>query len=256
MIPRPADAITDCSLLSVSTTRIVLHSEFHAFANLFNLIMNISNVFRHPATPYVAPFATFLVLTEIGRWIPGSLLWIYPVKTIFAGVLLAWFRRAYFEVKFVFSWLAIAVGLGVFILWIGMEGYYPLLAKSKSISPYDLVEGIWYGAKVWIGIRLFGAVVIVPIMEELFWRSFLLRYLINTNFKQVTLGAFSWSSLLWTVLLFGLEHHRWLAGMGAGFLYTLLLYRTKRLSACILAHAITNLALGIYVLLTQQWEYW
>ena len=108
----------------------------------------------------------------------------------------------------------------------------------------------------WISIRLFGAVVIVPIMEELFWRSFLLRYLINTEFKQVTLGTFNWFSLIWTVLLFGLEHQRWLAGMAAGILYTLLLYRTKSLSACILAHAITNLALGIYVLVTQHWEYW
>ena len=108
----------------------------------------------------------------------------------------------------------------------------------------------------WISIRLFGAVVIVPIMEELFWRSFLLRYLINTEFKQVTLGTFNWFSLVWTVLLFGQEHQRWLAGIGAGILYTLLLYRTKSLSACILAHAITNLALGIYVLLTGHWEYW
>ncbi len=218
--------------------------------------MNLANVFRHPATPYVAPFATFLLLTEIGRWIPGSLLWIYPAKTLLAGVLLVWFRRAYSEVKLEFSWLAIAVGLVVFLLWIGSEGYYPLLSKPQGISPYELVEGIWYVAMAWIGIRLFGAVVIVPIMEELFWRSFLLRYLINTDFKQVTLGTFSWFSLVWTVLLFGLEHQRWLAGMIAGLLYTLLLYRTKRLSACILAHAITNSALGIYVLVTQHWEYW
>ncbi len=142
------------------------------------------------------------------------------------------------------------------MLWIGTEGYYPLLSESQAISPYKLTEGIWYGAMAWIGIRLFGAVVIVPVMEELFWRSFLLRYLINTDFKQVTLGTFSWYSLIWTVLLFGLEHQRWLAGIGAGILYTLLLYRTKSLSACILAHAITNLALGIYVLLTGYWEYW
>jgi len=137
-----------------------------------------------------------------------------------------------------------------------MEGYYPLLSKTRGASPYEMVEGTWNGAMVWIGIRLFGAVVIVPIMEELFWRSFLLRYLINTDFKQVSIGAFSWSSLVWTVLLFGMEHQRWLAAMVAGLFYTVLLYRTKSLSASILAHATTNLALGIYVLVTQQWEYW
>ncbi len=218
--------------------------------------MNLANIFRHPASPYVAPFALFLLLTEIVRWIPGSLLWIYPAKTALAGVLLVWFRRTYSELKLEFSWLAIAVGLVVFMLWIGTEGYYPLLSESQTISPYKLTEGIWYGAMAWIGIRLFGSVVIVPIMEELFWRSFLLRYLINPDFKQVTLGTFSWYSLIWTVLLFGLEHQRWLAGIAAGILYTLLLYRTKSLSACILAHAITNLALGIYVLLTGHREYW
>ena len=218
--------------------------------------MILSNAHRHPATPYVAPFALFLLLTEIGRWVPGSLLWIYPAKTFLAGVLLFWFRRAYSEVKLEFSWLAIAVGLVVFLLWIGTEGYYPLLSQSQTISPYELVKGIWYGTMAWISIRIFGAVVIVPIMEELFWRSFLLRYLINTDFKRVKLGTFDWSSLVWTVLLFGLEHQRWLAGMMAGLLYTLLLYRAKSLSACILAHSITNLALGIYVLATQHWEYW
>ncbi len=95
--------------------------------------MNLANIFRYPASPYVAPFALFLLLTEIGRWIPGSLLWIYPAKTALAGVLLVWFRRAYSEVKLEFSWLAIAVGLVVFMLWIGTEGTYPLLSESQAI---------------------------------------------------------------------------------------------------------------------------
>jgi CAAX prenyl protease-like protein len=93
-------------------------------------------------------------------------------------------------------------------------------------------------------------------MEELFWRSFLLRYLINPDFKKVPIGTFSLFSFVSTVVLFGLEHHRWLPGIIAGIIYTLLLYRKKELFDCILSHAITNLVLGIYVIMTHQWRYW
>jgi hypothetical protein len=79
---------------------------------------------------------------------------------------------------------------------------------------------------------------------------------VNPDFHKVPLGTFSWTSLGITVALFGVEHNQWLAGLVAGLLYTLLLYRTKLLFACILAHAVTNLLLGIYVLNTQQWQYW
>ena len=72
----------------------------------------------HPVIPYVLPFAVFLFLTELARWVPNSLLWVYPVKTIVAGGLLLWFRKTYSEIKPDFSLLAIAVGVVVFLLWI------------------------------------------------------------------------------------------------------------------------------------------
>jgi CAAX prenyl protease-like protein len=93
-------------------------------------------------------------------------------------------------------------------------------------------------------------------MEELFWRSFLLRYLIASPFTAVRLGTFTPLSFGATVILFGLEHHLWLAGMVAGVAYTLVLYTTHCLWPCILAHAITNLLLGIHVLLTGEWQWW
>jgi CAAX prenyl protease-like protein len=93
-------------------------------------------------------------------------------------------------------------------------------------------------------------------MEELFWRSFLLRYLISPHFQAVRLGTFTPFSFVATVVLFGVEHDLWLAGMMAGAAYTLLLYKTGRLWPCILAHAVTNLSLGIHVLMTGQWQWW
>lgn len=211
---------------------------------------------RYPSIPYIVPFATFLLLTGIASWTNVSLLWLYPIKTIVVGVMLIWFWKRYPEIKSRFSFLIIPTGLIVFVLWIIPEGYYPLLGEPKSISPYELARSSYPLVFAWICFRLFGAVVVVPIMEELFWRSFLLRYIINPDFKSVPIGKFSWQSFIITTLLFGVEHYQWLPGIIAGVLYSFLLYRTKSLFACIIAHSTTNLLLGIYVLITHQWFYW
>ena len=86
--------------------------------------------------------------------------------------------------------------------------------------------------------------------------QFLIRWIINQDFKKVPIAQFTWLSFLLIVIFFGIEHHRWLVGMAAGAIYNGLLYRHKNLWSCIIAHAITNLALGVYVLITQQWGFW
>ena len=213
------------------------------------------NILRQPVFPYVIPFGTFLLFTGLASLAPVSIVWLYPIKTVLVGVLLFMFCRTYTEVKPKASLLAIVAGLAVFVLWVLPEGYYPVLGQPKGFNPLDgFTSRSWLF--IWISFRLIGAVLVVPIMEELFWRSFLLRYLVNPDFKKVPLGAFSWLSFCGTVIFFGLEHHRWLPGIVAGIIYTLLLYRKKELFDCILAHAITNLMLGVYVLVMHQWIYW
>ena len=207
----------------------------------------------HPAVPYVAPFAVFLLLTELARWVPGSQLWMYPVKTVLAALLLFYFWRTYDEITLKFSQLALMVGVIAFVLWIPLYGGFLLLSKPEVVNPYDLA-GQW--AIPWIIVRLLGSTLVVSVMEELFWRSFLLRYLINPDFRQVPIGTFTWASLDISVALFGAEHNQWFAGIVAGLLYTLLLYRTTSLFDCIVAHAVTNFLLGLYVLWFQQWQYW
>jgi uncharacterized protein len=93
-------------------------------------------------------------------------------------------------------------------------------------------------------------------MEELFWRSFLIRYLIGHDFEKVPIGAFTWASFLVIAILFGSEHHFFLAGIMAGVVYNLLLYHTRSIVHCIFAHAITNLLLGLYVLNSGRWVFW
>jgi CAAX prenyl protease-like protein len=86
----------------------------------------------------------------------------------------------------------------------------------------------------------------------------LLRYLIREDFTNVPIGAFSWRSFGIVTAGFCLEHAPadWPAAVLTGMLFNLVAYRTRSLSACVLAHAVTNALLGGYILRTGQWGFW
>lgn len=196
-------------------------------------------VSEEPATAYLTPL-------------------LYTIKIGAVTLALAWFWKSYDELdlrSFSFSnfFIGLAAGSCVFILWIHVDWDFATMGKSEVFDPNNLPEKWIYP---FIAIRLLGTSVIVPIFEELFWRSFILRYIIHPDFTTVKLGTFTWSSFFISSLLFGAEHQLWLAGIMAGILYNLLLYRTKNLYYCILAHGITNFALGVYVIKTGNWQFW
>ena len=213
-----------------------------------------------PWFPYVVPFVLFLLLTEPARFFPALIPFLYIAKTIIVGALL-WFWRH----KYAADWssglsfreflLAFFCGLLVLIIWIVPEQYLFQVGQGAGFNPYAL-GGSQAAAIGLIAVRLIGSSVVVPIMEELFWRSFILRYLINPDFRSVPLGTFTWFSFIGVAVLFGLEHHRIIVGIIAGLLYGLLLIYQKNLKGVILAHAVTNFGLGIYVLVTGNWMFW
>lgn len=182
----------------------------------------------------------------------------YALKITVVFLALLFFRKTYDELSFrgvspgrlTFSLVA---GLVVFMLWINMDWPFATLGDVKPYDPQLLPDKWLYP---FIFIRILGAALIVPIFEELFWRSFILRYIINTDFTAVKIGTFTWPSFVISSILFGLEHHLWLAGIMAGIFYNLVLYRTRNLWCCIFAHGLTNLLLGIYVVKTGGWAFW
>ncbi|RII27463.1 MAG: CAAX prenyl protease-related protein [Geobacter sp.] len=226
----------------------------------------------HSALYRWLPFALFMafigldeVLRFLGHkgWIhlsPRDLLYLYPVKAISVGLLLLYFRRRYEEIRpqdlaqVKNLVLSISVGVAVFLLWINMDWSFGTHGKPAGFDPTIMSD--YLTRLILIISRVFGAAVIVPIMEELFWRSWLLRYIIDHDFSKIQIGTFTWSSFLISTILFGLEHNYIIAGIMAGVAYSLLLYRTKSLASCILSHAVTNFALAIYVLATSQWRFW
>jgi len=183
---------------------------------------------------------------------------LYSLKIISVTIALVLLWRHYKELApikpgFISLITALLIGGGVFILWINMDWPFATMGSPDVYDPNLLPAGLMYA---FIAIRIIGASIVVPIFEELFWRSFILRYIISPDFTSVRIGAFTLSSFIISSVLFGLEHHLWLAGIAAGVLYNLLLYRTKNLYYCILAHGLTNLMLGIYVVKTGKWMFW
>jgi len=96
----------------------------------------------------------------------------------------------------------------------------------------------------------------VPVMEELFWRSFMLRWLAHPEFTGVSPARAGLRALLISSVMFGAEHTLWLAGIVAGLAYGALYMQSKNLWAPVVAHATTNGMLGLWVLHTGQWSFW
>ncbi|MFA6686987.1 MAG: CAAX prenyl protease-related protein [Desulfuromonas sp.] len=219
----------------------------------------------------VLPFAVFMAfigLEGILRWSFNSgffplaedlLLYSYPLRAVAVAVLLLWLWPHYTEIRvkdllqWRYTFLSVLAGGVIFLFWIQMDWGFATFGEIPGFNP-----GVYEDSAVrsmMILARLGGAVLVVPLMEEIFWRSFLIRYAIDSDFTRVALGRFTWFSFIVITILFGLEHHLFLAGMLAGALFNLVLYMTRSIMQCIVSHAVTNLALGIYVLQTGQWHF-
>jgi CAAX prenyl protease-like protein len=215
------------------------------------------------ALPRVLPFATYIafiifadVLARIG--VPTSTLrWMYPAKIALVLALLFVYRKHYQElgVRPALRDLLMAVGVGaiVFLLWIALDAPW---MRTGAAQAFDVAGE---DARIdWplVAVRAAGAALVVPLMEELFWRSFLLRWLRQQDFLLLKPSRAGVRAATISVLLFGAEHNLWLAGIVAGVAYTLLYMRSETLWTPILGHAVTNGLLAIWIIATGSWTYW
>jgi CAAX prenyl protease-like protein len=220
------------------------------------------------ALPYVLPMVGFLVLTAFEGLLPSQdghphPLWYplgYTVKVALV-TLLAWVcRSAWRDLKPWPGWtsqaVAIVLGLIVTALWVGLDGHYPALSflgKRSAFDPEVLPRIRRIG---FFAVRLYGLVLLVPLIEELFWRSFLIRWVIDPDFERVPIGRVTPLAVAVTAVGFGFEHPEWLPGILTGLIWAWLLWWSKSVSACVLSHLVANLALGIYVIATGDWRFW
>lgn len=211
---------------------------------------------------YVAPLVVFLLLTQVeGMFGPKWYPLLYSIKlVVVAGLLIAW-RREFTEARPAASGLALAVPLGIVLCaaWVAIDRVTPHFALLGSRQGFDPFVHISNPAELWafLAVRFAGLVVVVPVMEELFWRSFLLRVIIRPeDFKSVPIGTWQPMSFAAVVIVMALAHPEWLAAAVFSATMNALLYWKKNLFACIAAHGATNLCLGIYVLYAHAWIYW
>jgi CAAX prenyl protease-like protein len=190
-------------------------------------------------------------------WVVSSTrYWIFPLQTAICGVLLVYDWRHYELRRPQQVLFTSAIGLLVLALWIAPQEVLGAEKRWEGFEPGFFGGGAAYALNV--SVRFIRLVIVVPLLEEIFWRGFLLRYVIRDDFTQVPFGTFTWKSFAIVTLFFGLAHWGpdfWPAIL-TGMLYNFVAYRTRSLASCVLAHAITNLLLGIYIMRTGQWGFW
>ena len=156
----------------------------------------------------------------------------------------------------------VAIGIAVFVVWIApdllFKGYrhFWLFENALTGKAQTSLASTTTNWPV-LALRTIRAVVIVPIVEELFWRAWMMRWLIDSDFEKVPLGKYSAQSFWVVAVLFASEHGSyWDVGLAAGIIYNWWMVRTRSLGDLILAHAVTNGILGAYVIAFGKWEYW
>jgi exosortase E/protease (VPEID-CTERM system) len=209
-----------------------------------------------PSAAYVVPLLALVAMTMISTaFSSGGFDWLYPARVLVVAAVLWQFRAVYRQQTWTWSWTPLALGAGVFVLWLILE---PLAVTASAGD--GLAQGLgglsrgW--AVLWLVFRVVGSVVTVPLAEELAFRGYLLRRLQARDFDEVDCRRFTWLSFLISSILFGLLHGRWFAGTLAGMIYALALYRRGKPGDAILAHAVTNALIAGYVLTTGSWSLW
>ncbi len=234
-----------------------------AFSIAENDCMMKSLLNRFPSIPFVLPFGVFVVLLGLRSFWPFDPKWEYPTRAIISTAALLLVSKGVIARRIAQPLFSVIIGVLVFAVWVMPDLLWP------SYHQHWLFQNRWTGSPqsslnsglrtdiVFLAFRIFGTAILVPVIEELFWRGWLMRYLINPEFKKVPLGAYSGFAFCVSVLLFASEHGSfWDVGIVAGAAYNWWIIRTKTLADCILAHAVTNACLAVYVIGFNQWQFW
>jgi uncharacterized protein len=237
---------------------------------------DMSNAFARARGPRLdawvraAPFVLFMILLAARSTLGDGALerfgaanldvrWLYAVQAALAAGALIYWRRRYGElmspaVLASGTLVSLGAGVAVFLLWIApMPEWMHVGSGTVAFVPVDERGELRWDL---IAARMIGAVLVVPVMEELFWRSFLLRWIDRRDFLALSPAQVSGYALLLSSAAFASAHDLWFAALVAGLVYAGLYRRYGNLWYPIIAHATTNFLLAIWVLDRRAWSYW
>jgi hypothetical protein len=203
----------------------------------------------------------FIALLAVRGWIPPETFAV--VRFVLVAVALVVFSRHVIPWRPSFWMASILLGAAVFLFWIGPDALWPgyrdfwLFHNAVTGAAASSLDVRLKTNAFFIVIRVLESAILIPILEELFWRGWLMRWLIRPDFQSVPLGRYTPASFWMVALLFAAEHGPyWEVGLIAGIAYNGWIVRTRNLADCILAHGVTNALLAAYVLLFDKWQYW
>ncbi|HET9727980.1 MAG TPA: CAAX prenyl protease-related protein [Acidimicrobiia bacterium] len=211
---------------------------------------------------WVGPFAVFMLWLAVDKVVPLA----NPAKELLRdAVLLAailGFSRRVLPRSAPHWFASVLLGIGVCALWIAPDTLIPgwrthwLFQNSitgrvtTSIAPASLTP-------LMLMLRTVRAALLVPILEELFWRGWLPRWIQDSRIDRVPLGQYTPLAFWATAVLFAAEHGPfWEVGLLTGIIYNWWMRRTRSLGDLVLVHAVTNLSLSVFVIATRNWAFW
>jgi uncharacterized protein len=217
---------------------------------------------KNPTVAYVAPFVAYVGLMALERaaGLPPQIF--LPLRIAVVALLIWVVSRPFFSFRPSRPVASIVLGIAVFLIWIAPDvlfGYRhfwlfenSVTGKAVSSMPDALRHNIPF-----LALRTGASFLLVPILEELFWRGWLMRWLIKPEFDKIPFGTYAPMAFWVVAAMFASEHGPyWEVGLAAGILYNWWAVRTRNIADCMLAHSVTNAILSAYVLFGGQWQYW
>jgi len=241
---------------------------------------------RHRWIPFVLPLLVYMLAGSleptpekaggqaIGLAIPYAYYpWVYTAKLVLTGVVIALVFPAFRQFPFRVSGLSVVVGVVGIFVWVGICS---LEVETKVLAPF--LDSVGLGgfiqagtrsgfdpfaelaaqpAAAWafLAVRLLGLVAIVPLIEEVFYRGFLMRFVVKADWWEVPMGEATTMAVVLATVVPVLMHPAELLAATVWFsMVTWMYLRTRNLWDCVAAHAVTNALLGAYVLYSGEWR--
>lgn len=208
----------------------------------------------HDATSaYLLPLLAILATGMIAHALSSGFdLW-YPARFVSAAVVLCIFHSSYRNLNWSFSWRGVAAGAAVFAVWSAFAHFL----TEPAPPPVDLANLSGPLRAAWISCRAAAAIITVPLAEELAYRGYLMRRIVQADFEGVALTDVSFAAIAISAVVFGITHGSfWLPGIIAGLVYALVAVKTGKIGESVVAHATTNSLVAVQVLLFGQWQLW
>jgi len=215
----------------------------------------------NPSAPFLLPLLAVVATALVTGLFIDTFDYFYPLRVAVGLLVLAWYRQDYLaglrlhlRGRHLLSWNSVGVGIAVYLLWIAISAWSEPYVSEAMPEPLSRLDTPLLA--VWVVGRTLGSVLLIPIVEELAFRGFLLRRLIASDFRTVSYREWRWPAVLISSLAFAAVHQQWIGGFAAGVLYCYAQSRRGLLSDAIVAHAVTNALIAAQVLCAGHWSLW